>query len=498
MYSRRDVDTEHLTKSFQKGDLLKTWLESYRVARQAIAHTHVKYPRVEPLYYLEPSIVPASVFGTVPEGGLRMQRLKRFLPMFLNGSRYDTTADTGSLENALSAHEARRLALQITGRGRRFLMGNGSMTISLGTVRLQCTFALGESCASWQSFNVIDNLAVPVIMGKAFLDLTKTLTLHQYRLEAVWMSAKKAFRVMHLNRPRQLMRCSVNGKPVLANPDTGSEVDLMSPLYACQSALKIEALEEDEGWVQLADGRVARLLGKTHVDLDFYDGGDRWATGRKSHSRTFYLLDGLGTDVLLGEEVLYDMHVFTEHEDSFVDSGDCEASIEMNLITWFDKRNRQMSDALAVLSSPTLEQGKSPLLQRRDSPVRAATLNLKLYFFTNFFIAVTQSEAQGMLNKLHAHELHQRELATQKLAALSDIERPVQERLEQARRIAYDTVRDLLIQRRDAAADSSQQHATTGSPAQDPGPGTSSPSSRIQRLSLYHLSRRFRTLSSRN
>jgi hypothetical protein len=111
---------------------------------------------------------------------------------------------------------------------------------------------------------------------------------------------------------------------------------------------------------------------------------------------------------------------------------------------------------------------------------------------------VTQSEAQGMLNKLHAQELHQRELATQKLAALSDIERPVQERLEQARRIAYDTVRDLLIQRRDAAADSSQQHATTGSPAQDPGPGTSSPTSRIQRFSLHRLSRRFRTLSSRN
>jgi hypothetical protein len=110
---------------------------------------------------------------------------------------------------------------------------------------------------------------------------------------------------------------------------------------------------------------------------------------------------------------------------------------------------------------------------------------------------VTQSEAQGILNKLHAQELHQRELATQQLAALSDTERPVQERLEQARRLAYDTARDLLIQRRDAAAESSQQDANTGSPVRDPGPGTSSQMSRIQRFSLHRLSRIFRTSSSR-
>ena len=126
----------------------------------------------------------------------------------------------------------------------------------------------------------------------------------------------------------------------------------------------MEALEEGEEWVQFADGSTAKLLGKTHVDLDFYDGCDRFPTGYKSHSRTFYLLDGLSSDVLLGEEVLYNMHVFTEHEDAFLDSDDCRSNIEMNLITWFDKRSRQISDTLAVLSSPRSEQSKSPLFCR--------------------------------------------------------------------------------------------------------------------------------------
>ena len=307
------------------------------------------------------ALTTTKLSDTVPKGGLRMQRLKRFLPMFLNGSRYNTTPDTGSLENALSADEARRLGLKITGRGRQFLMGNGSTTISRGIVRLKCAFALGERCLTRQSFHVIDNLVVPVIIGKKFLDISETMTSNQHRLEAVWISAKKAFRVMHLNRPRQLVRCYVNGKLVHANPDSGSEVDLMSPFYARENMLKIEALEEGEDWVQFADGSTAKLLGKTHVDLDLYDGHYKSATGYRGRSRTFYLLDGLRTDILLGEEVLYDMDVFTEHEDSFVDSDDCGLSVEMNLITWFDKRTRQMSDTLSVLSSARSKQSKSPL-----------------------------------------------------------------------------------------------------------------------------------------
>ena len=65
---------------------------------------------------------------------------------------------------------------------------------------------------------------------------------------------------------------------------------------------------------------------------------------------------------------------------------------------------------------------------------------------------MTPSEAQELLNKVHAQELHQREPAPQKLAALSAAERPAQRRLAQARQIEYDTARDLVIQKRNAAA----------------------------------------------
>lgn len=278
--------------------------------------------------------------------------------MLLNGCLYKTTPDTGSSENAISADEVRRLRLDISGHRREFLMADGSRTLSLGNVRLECAFAQGEHCTTWQLFNVFDNLAVPVIIGKKFLDVSETLTLYQNRLDIDWTAPKNGFRVMHLSQPRQLMRCFVNGKLVHANPDTGSEVDLMSPIYACENMLNIQGLEEGEDRVQFADGRTAKLLGKTQVDLDIYDGHYGFPTGHKGHSRTFYILDGLTTEILLGEEALFDMQVFTDHADSFVYLDDGALPNPINLITWFDKRGRQMSDTLALLSSARSQQSK--------------------------------------------------------------------------------------------------------------------------------------------
>lgn len=278
--------------------------------------------------------------------------------MLINGLYYKTTPDTGSLENAISADEVRRLRLRISGSRRQFLMADGSPTVSLGMVRLKCAFARTKHIETWQSFNVFDKLAVPVIIGKTFLDDSKTLTLHQHRLEIGSASSEDCFRVMHLNQPRQLMHCFVNGKLVHANPDTGSEVDLMSPSYALENDLNIEGLEEGEDWVQFADGRTARLLGKTQVDLDISNGRDESPTGHRGRSRTFYLLDGLTTDILLGDEVLFDMDVFIKHQDTFMGSEDSELSNAINLITWFGKRGRQMSDNLALLSSARSQRSK--------------------------------------------------------------------------------------------------------------------------------------------
>lgn len=84
--------------------------------------------------------------------------------------------------------------------------------------------------------------------------------------------------------------------------------------------------------------------------------------------------------------------------------------------------------------------------------------------FADLLYKVTNSEAQELLNKLHARELHQRELAQQKLTALPLAKHLTQQSLENARQVEYNTARDLLIQKRSTSAFSSRQDAT-GLPA---------------------------------
>jgi hypothetical protein len=81
---------------------------------------------------------------------------------------------------------------------------------------------------------------------------------------------------------------------------------------------------------------------------------------------------------------------------------------------------------------------------------------------------VTHSEAQQLLSKFDARELHQRELARQKLAALPTAERAAQKRLEETRQRDYTAARAPLVQKRDAAAKGSNQHHHLPSPADDP------------------------------
>ena len=396
-----------------------------------------------------------AISDTVAKKESGLQRVRRQLPIFLNGLRYNAIPDTGSVENAMSVDEASRLGLKITGTRRKFLIGNGRMVKSLGIVHLNCSFALGEPCMTWQPFNVFKNLTAPIIIGKTYLDISKTLTLHQHRLEKVWMSAKKAMRVMHLNRPKQLVRCYVNGGLAHANPDTGSEVDLMSPSYASENMLEVEPLEEDEKRVQLADGSIAKLLGKTNVILDIDNGHHKSSTKNKGQFRTFYLLDGLGTDILLGEEVLYDLDIFSDHQDSFVDIDDNGFYTHMNLIIWVKKRTRQMIDTFAMSSSARSNECKSPVWPRLSALIEITNTlcSCPIYkiLLTHSF-AVTSPQIQALLNNLDAQELYEREVASQKIAALPAAKRLAQERLEEARQRKYHTKRERLIQKRNAAA----------------------------------------------
>jgi hypothetical protein len=69
----------------------------------------------------------------------------------------------------------------------------------------------------------------------------------------------------------------------------------------------------------------------------------------------------------------------------------------------------------------------------------------------------TEINAQSLLTKLDARELHQRELATHNLAALPAAVRPAQEVLEETRCRDCDAVSVGLVQERNGTANRSNE-----------------------------------------
>jgi hypothetical protein len=343
----------------------------------------------------EKSTKPALQLVESRTNPFRREGCKMELPMKFRNRLVVAVADTGSDINAVTRGLARRLKVKV----RRSLqdqpfvkVGNGQKVQVYGQVVLTCSFAQGLPFKTRQTFNVFLRLAagVQAVMGRPFLDHTKTMTSHRSRLRQR-ISASSCPRIMHINMPRRRLACYLDSRLVFACPDTGSEIDLVSQAYATKMGLCVEPVRDHEKYISLATGEIAVLSGKVKVRFDTYhpasadrptpkegpheqvdparnvvdgpgsnstastapasnvtDGPrDSSAAGtndsRPDHHRTFYILDGLVTDVLLGEELLYSIDAFESHEDSFTDLSNTDVSdplLDMNIIKWLSNQEK--------------------------------------------------------------------------------------------------------------------------------------------------------------
>ncbi|KAI1198777.1 hypothetical protein F5X97DRAFT_323046 [Nemania serpens] len=94
-----------------------------------------------------------------------------------------------------------------------------------------------------------------------------------------------------------------------ADADTGSDIDLVSLKYARSRKWYITPLPHDEGFVILADEEIVKLAGYVDADLSFLG---------EPVMKRFNVLEGLTSDVVLGDETLGALEAFARHQDLFV------------------------------------------------------------------------------------------------------------------------------------------------------------------------------------
>jgi len=285
--------------------------------------------------------------------------------------------DTGSHENIVPLALATRLGLHIDrdlldDGDRAFALANGKVVQSLGIASLRCAFGapgvVNSASAETAELvaHVFESLAVPAIIGAAFLEETETFTKHRNRLVEELMPAMQSLRVSAVGKPRKGLICRLDTFVGCANADTGSDLDLVSPEFVQQRGLRVK---EGVEILQFADGSWGSTSGS--IDVNFAIGNLNMERGFVTRGRAldveFFILGNLTSDILVGQDTLEELNVLGQNADLFIDSLPQPGLSDCNIIRHIGTVERTARSALKALYG--IFTGRN----RQDSPPSSRT-----------------------------------------------------------------------------------------------------------------------------
>jgi hypothetical protein len=162
----------------------------------------------------------------------RAKKKNRYL--YLNDYFMTTAcADTGCLLNCIRKAFAKKIGATVTLAPTDFgLAIKGHRMTACGMAQVHCRFRNPPCMPRSWTFFVFDCLATDVICGLGFLRDTRTLDHYPDRLHDTKIGIQATPQVRSIGRRREHLQCWLNGTPVLAFPDTGADVSMVSAKLA--------------------------------------------------------------------------------------------------------------------------------------------------------------------------------------------------------------------------------------------------------------------------
>ena len=279
------------------------------------------------------AVVSDALGGNFQEPSrLKRSPNRKYLPMILKGRAIGAQHDTGAEgSNFMTSKLAEDLKLHVRTKEsdcKSFSMGTGKVRRAIGRVRAWCAFAKEPGTKMKRWFNVLPKLASPLIMGSQFLRDTKTMSHFTHRLEDQFPCTPFAPMVNLISSTQQAKRrlvAFIDDRQTYINADSGSHLDLMSSAYMKKYGYKLDRRRECRKRLQLADTTAAETIGQVEAELTLNDGS--------TYLKTFDVLPGLMSDVLIGEDTLGELKIFTEHESSFIDVLGGERHFELSILS---------------------------------------------------------------------------------------------------------------------------------------------------------------------
>lgn len=181
----------------------------------------------------------------------------------LNGVAVNAFPDTGSPFDAVSLSFAEQHEWDIEATETQSIpLPGGNAANVVGRVIGDFRFH-DDDRIHRREFKVLEKSVCDLILGRPFLDETKTFTQFRHRIvESVRPYTQHGNRLFLLDEsPTQQLRCHVNGATASAFADTGSDLMLVSGDFARQNGFNVHRSSEYKRHVELIDGSVIQTNG---------------------------------------------------------------------------------------------------------------------------------------------------------------------------------------------------------------------------------------------
>ena len=269
------------------------------------------------------------------------------LPLMVEGEEYEAIPDTGCRVNIVHISVLVK-AWKKGGRVTRspqplqslsLRIANGDSVEVRGPYYLRCAFLDHPSDQVRQRFYAAKQLSsrISFLMGMEFLDRFQLLTSNSHRLVQQKPHREPVPRLLSAGAKCPQISLMLDGVQVVAQADTGSELDLIEKFFAQTNGFRTQDLNEDDPHeTELFDGRRIPLVGKILVKVGLQQRSlfshetapnesttqhvkEGKATVRQTleiespelpQERLFYISDGLRAVVVAGQELLHSMDAF--------------------------------------------------------------------------------------------------------------------------------------------------------------------------------------------
>lgn len=251
--------------------------------------------------------------------------------------------DSGSEENIISETCALEHGFRIRRKPkdkRKFEVGNGDIVRSIGRVWITVGLLGSPLWQKKRRFYVLKNCPVPMVIGMKFLREAEILTRHRHLLESCPAEMSNISSLLWIGSPRNRLRCTVDGRQLVATADTGSDLNLMSLACAEREGFRIDMCLEARTQIAVGNGKVIDTLGQVYVSNLTLDWREPEAEPPEQSPRgpandvplepdpqggaylpqggdddlyiTFHVIENLPCDVVFGQKFLCDTDAFNK------------------------------------------------------------------------------------------------------------------------------------------------------------------------------------------